>query len=500
MSGAPRVAIAGFVHETNSFSLLATRYEDFDSCIFTGGILRGAALDAFLARALLACGGFYRRALDEGLQPLPLLYAFAEPSGLVREDAFEAIVGEMIAGLEALTEVDAVFLELHGAMICEAYDEAEAQIVERVRRVVGEAVPIVAAFDLHGNLTPRTLGQLDAAVAFRTYPHIDMVATGERACAVLQRRLAGERFVLAWRALPFLIPINRQSHLEEPCKSLYPLLAASEARSPALASLNLLTGFPLGDVPEAGPSVFAYAASQVLAERAVDELLAAVLRREPQFVSHLASADQAAREAAAWSADKPLLLADVQDNAGGGASSDTVEVIAALLRHRVQGAIVGLLHDPEFVEQAHRHGVGCSVELALGGKSMPGQSPLRERFEILALSSAPFQLVGAVAGGVRMDLGRSALVRCQGVRIVVTSGRTQCMDSGYFRHFGLQPERQRVIVVKSANHYRADFQPLIGSIIEVESPGACMMDPGRIPYRRLRVQVRRVAASVPPLE
>lgn len=488
-----RIAIAGFVHETNSFSTLPTAYEDFERCSFTKGILRGDGLRKFLEAAPSASGGFFRKAVARGHRASPLLYAFAEPSGTVQDAAFDAIVADITGQLSDGGPWDAVFLELHGAMITQSYDEAEAEIVARVRKVVGPDVPVVASFDLHGNLTATTLAALEAASAFRTYPHIDMALTGERALDLIERRVHAEPFALAHRAIPFLMPLNRQSHLEEPCRSLYAALDRIERADAEVVSLNLMLGFPLGDAPNAGPCVFAYGRTQAAADRAAELLLNEVLQREHQFVTRLNTAEEAAQAALAWTGDKPLLIADVQDNAGGGASSDTVEIIEALIRQQVPDAIVGLMHDPESVRKAHEHGVGAMVTLALGGKSSPQQQPLSGDFLIEAVSNAPFELTGPIAKGLRMDLGASALVRHQGVRIVLTTGRTQCMDSGYFRHFGLDPVRHRVIVVKSANHYRADFQPFVGAILEAESDGACVMDPAKIPYRKLRAAIRRAA-------
>lgn len=489
-----RIAIAGFEHETNTFSPFRTTLADYAYSAFAGPRRHGAEV-LQLAPGPMPIGGFVAAARRAGHELVPVLYAWAEPSGTLTRETYESIAGEIVAGLRAAGSVDAVFLDLHGAMVAEGVEDGEGELLARVRAALGPGVPIAVSLDLHGNVQRATLAPADVAVAFRTYPHVDMAETGGRCVALLERRLAaGRRPAFAHRPVPFLVPLGRQSTFVEPMRSVYTRLAELEATDPAVWATSLMMGFYLADVPFAGPSAFAYADTQAAAERAVDAIVAELLAAESRLGLELVDADAAARLARDWSEPRPLVLADVQDNSGGGATSDTVDVLRALVEHDVEDAIAGLLFDPESVAAAWDAGTGTDVHLELGGKRMPGQRPLAGTFRVERVREGAIELGGDWAG-LRVDLGRTAVVRHGGLRVVVTSGRTQCLSRDYFRVHGLEPVRHRVVVVKSTNHYRADFMPIAGRVLEVASGGCCVMDPGTLTYARLRADVRRRPAA-----
>jgi microcystin degradation protein MlrC len=484
-----RIALAGFVHETNTFSPFPSRLQDFGD--WNGGPIPVG--DEVFARTppRVSLHGFARAAREAGHTLVPLLHASAQPSGQLERGCYEGIVARLCDALRAAGPVDAVFLELHGAMAAEHVPDADAETVERVRAVVGAAVPVVATLDSHGNVGRRLVEAADALVAYRTYPHVDMVETGERAMALLAPMLAGApRPARAFRSVPYLMPIHLQTTLAEPCRGLQAWLAELEARSASPLSLSLMTGFPLADVPDCGPSVFGYGTDAQGVNAAVDDLLAAVLAVEGHFRVDLPDADAAVQAALGTAADRPVVLADVQDNAGGGASSDTVWIIEALLRAGAPDAAVGLLCDPEAAAAAHAAGEGAVLPLRLGGKAMPGHRPLEATFVVERLFEGRFALRGPMLAGGDMDLGQMAQLRIGGVRIVVTSRRHWYVERECFRAVGVDPERHCIVVVKSTNHYRADFGPIAAHIVEFAAPGAVAMDPTQLDYRHVAPGLR----------
>lgn len=477
-----RIAIAGFLHETNTFAPGTTGYSDFDAPTM-GGILRGARI-VENAKFPMATGGFVKLARAAGHELYPILWCFAEPGGYVTAAAFERIAGEIIASLAANGPFDAVYLDLHGAMVTTEHDDAEAEILRRVRAVVGE-IPVVSSLDLHGNVGDGMLRHADALVAYRTYPHIDMRATGERAFHLVERLLAGPPLAKAMRKLPFLLPIHRQSTFTEPCKGIYAALEQLEAEDPAIASLSFLPGFPLADIPMCGAVVLAYASTQAAADAAADKLAALIASHEAAFDPGLKTPVEAAKLAFGYTGNRSMILADIQDNPGAGGTGDTVGVIEALVRAEVPDAVVAILYDAESAAKAHAAGEGRAVTLDLGGKLVPGQKPLRAEAVVEKLADGPFPLTGPMLGGITANLGKVAQIRIGGVRVVVASNRTQCNDQDYFRHAGIEPKHHKIIVVKSSNHYRADFQPLSDAIVEVAAPGACDMNPANLPWTKL---------------
>ena len=483
-----RIAVAGLQHETNTFVPVPTELRDFETAAYEGGTRRGIEV-LELVPGPMPAGGFIARATALGHNIVPIVCAYAEPGGLITRTCFEALAGEIVAGLVLAGPVDAIYLDLHGAMTCVGIDDADAELIARVRAVAG-ATPIVCSLDLHGNLTEDTLAEVDVAVAFRTYPHIDAAETGARAADLLERRLVtGRRPHRAFRKLPFLVPLDRQSTFLEPARTLYAELTELEART-GIWSMSLMMGFIQSDLPFVGPSVFAYGDDAASTEAAVDRLCQAILAQEPAFQSSLLTPQAAAAAAKVWDGAAPLIIADVHDNAGGGASSDAMDLIRALLAAGVDDVAVGMVYDPQAVAGATSAGPGATVRLALGGRGNPGDRPLEADFRVVRLNEAPVRTTGPMAQGQVVDLGATALLSLEGVEIVVTSKRTQCLDQAYFRHLGIEPMAKRIVVVKSSNHFRADFEPIAGGIIGVAGLGLCTADPAAIPYTRLRSGVR----------
>ena len=89
-----------------------------------------------------------------------------------------------------------------------------------------------------------------------------------------------------------------------------------------------------------------------------------------------------------------------------------------------------------------------------------------------------------------MLLGKMAQLRVDGIRIVVSTDRMQALDQSLFQVVGIEPSEMAILVLKSANHYRADFGPISSGIINVDAPSAILEDPSKIAYTRLREGVR----------
>jgi microcystin degradation protein MlrC len=501
-----RIAVAGFLHETNTFSPLPTPYDAFTG---PGGpyanFLRGQEIFSHRGKRLNdALCGFINTAEALGHQIVPILWTAAEPANQVTAAAFERIMGQIAAGLvEANRDqpLDGVYLDLHGAMVTQDFIDGETEILRRARAILdrndgaeGDAPvvpPIVVSLDLHGNITRQSFEMATAMVGYRTYPHTDIYETGERCARILDQALGGASIFGAFRPVPFLMPISTQSTNTEPCKSLYGLIDQVEGGADVL-SATIMAGFPPADVSHCGPTVFAYGRTPQAAKRAADLLYEAILAREADFALDLLDPDQAVRRAIQLSrgAGKPVILADVQDNSGGGATSDTPWVLAALVRQQAESAALGLMYDPAAAEAAFAAGEGARISLGLGGKLTPGQQPFTAEFLVKRLFEGEFTATGPMLKGMPINLGKMANLQVGGVQVVVTSRRTQANDQSYFRQVGIEPAEMKILALKSSNHYRADFEPISSAILVVEAPGAIVEDPSKAAYRNLRPGVR----------
>jgi microcystin degradation protein MlrC len=193
----------------------------------------------------------------------------------------------------------------------------------------------------------------------------------------------------------------------------------------------------------------------------------------------------------AGNAHRPVILADTQDNSGGGGPSDTTGLLEALIAGGARGAVLGLLNDPQTALRAHEAGEGAMIRAELGGKSgMIGHRPLAGDFRVLALGDGRFTGTGPMWGGARMELGAMALLETAGVRVAVGSRAMQAADQSIFRHLGVEPAEQNILALKSSVHFRADFQPIAEEILVVEAPGPCAADPSKLAFTKVRPGLR----------
>jgi microcystin degradation protein MlrC len=487
----PRVAIGGFMHETNTFGPSKAGLEAFVEGGGWPSLSEGPALINATRNVNMGICGFIEAAEAQGWDTVPTLWCAASPSAHVTENAFETITNRIVDGIRSVERLDAVYLDLHGAMVAEHVDDGEGEILTRIRDVIGPDVPLVASLDLHANATRRMFDMADALIAYRTYPHIDMAETGRRSALYLRRLMSGERDAKAFRQVPFLIPIAWQCTLMEPGRSLYARLPALEERG--IGSASLLMGFPAADFADCGPSIVVYAPSQEIADETADDLLRAVAEQESAFSGRVYSPREGVLQAMklADSASRPVVIADTQDNPGAGGDSDTTGMLRALVEADAKRAAIGAIIDPLAAIRAHEAGIGARVRLSLGGKSgIEGDAPLEADYVVESLSDGRLTASGPFYGGARMQLGPSACLRLGDVRIVVASRKAQMADQEMYRFVGIEPTQQAILVNKSSVHFRADFESIAEAVLVCAAPGPMPVDPAALPFTRLRKGMR----------
>jgi microcystin degradation protein MlrC len=486
-----RIAIAGFQHETNTFSPIKATFADFEAADAWPGLTRGPALLEAVAGINLPVAGFVAEARGLRHELAPLLWCQAQPSGPVTRDAFERVSAMLIESLRAAGAIDAIYLDLHGAMVAEHVDDADGELLRRVRRLAGPRLPIVASLDYHANVSPLMAEQASAVVSFRTYPHVDMADTGARAARCLHDLSGRPRPAQALEQIEFLMPLTSQSTLVEPMRSLMDEAIALECAP--LEVVGLTAGFPASDVAECGPAVYACGHEPTANRRAARTLGDAVRAHEREFALEIHTIEQAIAMARGMTParGRPLILVDTQDNPGAGGNADTMTIIAAVLASRIEGVLAGIICDPPAAARAHSAGLGATVALDLGSRSgTPGDAPLHGEFRVEALGDGRFTGTGPFYLGSRFELGPMALLRCGEVRIAVASRKQQAADQAMFRHLGVEPVDHALLLLKSSVHFRADFGAMASRVLVVAGPGPNVPDPSQLPFRKLRPGVR----------
>jgi microcystin degradation protein MlrC len=488
-----RIAVGGFQHETNTFAPSKATYADFLKPGAWPGLTRGAALFDAIKGINIPVAGYVEAARQQGHDLLPLSWSNATPSAHVTEDAYERIVAQILDDLAQMKDLDGLYLDLHGAMVAEHVDDGEGEMLRRVRDLVGPDLPIAVSLDLHANVTPEMVALSDNLEIYRTYPHVDMAATGRRSAVQLDTLIkSGERFCKAFRQLPFMIPLTSGCTYEGPAKEVYREVKLL-AQEPGVAGISFACGFCPADFPGAGASLVAYGTSQEAADQAAAALYEAAVERESAFALEALQPAEAVREALriAKHSSKPVVLADAQDNPGGGGNADTTGLLRALIEEGAAGAVLANLYDPEAANAAHAAGEGAEITLALGGQSrIPGDQPLQATFKVLRLGDGQCTGTGPFYKGAHMKLGPTALLETGGVRVAVASAKVQLADQAMLRHLGVEPAEQNILALKSSVHFRADFQPIAEAVLVVVSPGPVVLDNRELAFRRLRPGLR----------
>ena len=494
-----RIAVGGWQHETSTFAPIKADFVAFEQPGAWPGLSRGREMFDAVEGVHLPVTGAIETLDRHGHELVPLLWCAATPSAHVTEDAFERISEMLLSELEKAMPVDAVYLDLHGAMVCEHLEDGEGEFLKRLRTLVGDDLPVAVSLDLHANITEAMVQHASVLDIFRTYPHVDMGETGARAAGHLHALLeSGERWVAALRRTDFLIPLNWGCTLLEPAKSIYAQLPQMIADP--VTAVSLACGFPLADIAEVGPGIVTYARDQAAADAAADALLAIVNEQEAAFAGRIWEPDEAVADALSRVAKArgPIVLADSQDNPGGGGTGDTNGMLRALVEGRATGAVLGVLCDADAAAAAHAAGVGAELSLELGGKSgAPGQAPYAARYKVLALGDGRFTATGPMWLGSRVQLGPMALLEVSGVRVVIASKAMQAADQAMFRHLGVEPAEQSIMVLKSSVHFRNDFQNIADTVHVVAAPGPVYADPGQLDFHNIRPGVRLMPRASP---
>ncbi|MGH7156184.1 MAG: M81 family metallopeptidase, partial [Acetobacteraceae bacterium] len=369
-----RIAIGGFLHETHSFAPRPTTWPDF---LQPGGFPRlqhGPGLIEALRRTSVPIAGAIAEGEQAGAELVPLAWTIASPAGPIEDEAFERIAALICARLsDALEEapLDGVYLDLHGAALAESFPDAEGELLRRLRAIIRGDLPLTISLDPHANLTREMVERTDVVVPFRTYPHVDMKAAGAQAMRLLLSRIDnGRPWKRAFRQIDFWLPLGSQCTLMQPMAGVMEQRAALAERT-GLAELAWCFGFPYADFAGCGPALAAYADTQGTADAAADEFAALIAARESTFVQETFAAAEAVAEAKRLVAEgrRPVVLADTQDNPGGGGHGDTTGLLAELVRQRAAGAVVCLINDDESAAACHSAGEDAVVKLSLGGKS-----------------------------------------------------------------------------------------------------------------------------------
>lgn len=479
-----RVLFAGLFHETHTFVEGATGLQDF-------AILRG--------EAMLDCegdcsplGGALEAAKNYGWTILPMVDFRASPSAMVEDEVVETFWREFEnrAKPELAKGIDAIYLVLHGAMVSPSWLDVEGEILERIRNLPGaREIPIFGVFDLHANFTERMAKNSNCLVAYRENPHTDARQAAQNAAALLDRCFhTGQMPRTFWKHPPIMWPPTGTGTASEPMLSLEILARQIEKESPDVWCANVVAGFSFADTPETGVSfVISTTGSETEAREKLERLSQLALKNrelgnvtEPPIDSVMGKIPP----------DGLIVLVEPSDNIGGGAPGDGTGILRALIRYKIANAAV-CINDPAAVEKLKPFPIGAKTTLAVGGKgSRLDAGPLPLEVELISRSDGKFELEDkqshlASMSGNFFEMGPCAVVKHQGISILLTSNKTPPFDLGQWRSQGIEPAKLSVIGVKAAVAHRRAYDPIASQMFWVETPGPCCSNLKKLLYRKV---------------
>jgi microcystin degradation protein MlrC len=473
-----RLITGGIAHETHTFSAEPTTLDAFD-------VVRGDELLLY-AGMNHSVGGVVDACREAGIELAPTLFAGVVSTGIPDRQTFETLLGELCERIAAALPADGVVLTLHGAMVAEGFPDAEAEIARRVREVVGTDMPIAVTLDLHANIGQAMIDQVDIVTTYDTYPHTDAAERAREAVDLLARTIRGEIRPTMALAKPPLMPVPQgMATGEEPFRTIFARAHEMERTSEAL-TVTVAGGFAYADVPEAGVGILVTTDDDPdAARRLADELAALAWSRRHEMVVRNTPPAEAVAQAIAFGRG-PVMLVDVGDNIGGGTPGDGTVLLAELLAQGAEEATI-VIADAEAAAAAFATGVGGTLRTTVGGKvdRLHGD-PVAVEGQVRLLCDGCWAHEGPENAGVPVEMGPTAVVRCGGVNLVLTSRKAMPGDQQQLKSVGIDPARQRIIVVKAAVRWRGGYEPIAAHAIYADTPGLGSVDLRRFPFRHIR--------------
>lgn len=474
-----RVLIGRLYHESHSFNPLPTTQESFQ-------VERGAALVSRLGTSESILAGLTQRLVACGHHPLPVVSAVAPPGGLVDHGFYLSIKAELI---EAARDgsLDAIALELHGAMATTEIADVEGDLLAALRATVGSRIPIGVGLDLHGHLTPAMLRAADVCIACKENPHSDLFACGERVADALDAILDGRLHPVSCLVKVPMILVGGAETDNGPLAELHRRARDAVAADATLRDVSIFNVYPFADDADMGQAIVALADRDPSAAIRIAETLGDLLWCwRHHFVDDFPDVEHTLDRVAESPAQRPFAIADMGDRVLAGAPGDSTAILSAALARDdgLKGAIP--ITDPEGVAAAIEVGLGSRVTLRLGGKLTPGFAPVEVTGEVVSVTDGQFEIKGPFQAGETASLGPAAVVKAGSLSLLLTSLPGFTQDPNAFESQGIEVAAQDFLVIKSGYHFKISFQGIATPLI-AETPGLSRYRPGFFTWSRGRV-------------
>jgi microcystin degradation protein MlrC len=471
------VAIASILQESNTFSPVMTRYEDFSPVFGQQALARHES-------KLTEMGGFIDVLTKAGTEIVPVCAAWAITANRLNRPGYEKLTTSFERHLRR-SKADALLLAMHGAQTAAEEDDVAGAVLQIARAALGPDKPIVLTLDLHANITDRVVTLADAIVGYHTYPHVDMFEAGQKAARLLLGILGGKvRPRMAYRKLPLILQAENSQTTTGPMRRLIRVAQALEQSGKAKA-VSIFPVQPWLDIAEMGCAVVSVTNGDLrAAQRQADSIARRLWDQRKAFETRLTPVPEALA-AALQMEGGPVVLAESSDSTGSGSPGDSTGVLKHLVRAPLTGWAAIFLVDPTSVATAIKAGVGSTVTLKVGGAfDRKNSKPVRVTGTVKLISDGRW--VGRARGyntGITTRMGRAVVLEVGQVQILMAERSSMTVDPELFRSHGIEPLHCKIVVVKSPNGFRAAYEPIAKAIFIVDTPGVSTANLATLPFR-----------------
>ncbi|TLF44359.1 M81 family metallopeptidase [Maribacter aurantiacus] len=466
----PKIAIAGIGIESSTFSPAQTGE---------------AAFHAKIGDSIFGRYHFFDAETDirKRAEWVPTLLGKSLPGGIVTREAYESMVEKTVRMLKEGMPYDGVWFDIHGAMSVVGMEDAEGDLITRIREVVGPEVLISTSMDLHGNVSETLAKQSDLITCYRMAPHEDALESKERSVRLLLERLEngkGKPAYKAWIPVPILLPGEKTSTRIEPGKSLYakvPEVADQEG----VIDAAIWIGYAWADEPRNHAVVMVTGDDKERVTQGAEKLANAFweVRNEFEFVAPVGTLEESLA-LALKSEKKPFMISDMGDNPTAGGAGDVTWTLQQILNRpefkseNGPSLIYASIPGPQLVEKALEVGVGGKISATAGAE-------VDDRF------APPLEITGTIESikeGDR-DAEVEVVVKVGSVHVIVTKKRKPYHHKSDFTNLGLNPMETDIIVVK-IGYLVPELYDMRGDWIMALTPGGVDQDLERLGYKNIK--------------
>ena len=467
-----KLLIACLATETNTFSPMPTGRNAFEATMVTRHATQqpGNLFTAPLHE-------WRRMAEEKGWEVVESLSAAAQPAGTTVRAVYEGYRDEILADIKA-HKPDMLLMSMHGAMVADGYDDCEGDMMARARALMGPDKVIGLELDPHNHLTEAMLSNATLIINYKEYPHVDAPERARELFVMAADAAAGKtKPVMRAYDCRMLTLIET---MKEPAKSFVQAMKDAEGTD-GILSVSLTHGFPWADVADVG------AKTLVIADGSAEK--AANLAKE--FGHKLWDIREGLRmnypdigqalDIVAASNHGPIALADMGDNAGGGAPADSTFFLQEILKRGMKDIAHGIFWDPVLVAMCQDAGVGARMRVRLGGKICAESG---DAVDIEATVRGIREGMTQKLGDSDMPMGTGVWLDADGVHLIVSSIRTQNFSPSVYTDLGIDITAMKALIPKSTNHFYQNFERISPQVIHVRTPGTVTPDMTIIPYTK----------------